>query len=203
MRLEATPLAQKLVGLAAIQAQSLGFHREKNVIALPLYKAEQVRRLWHTIYILDRRLAIDNGRPFLIQDHNIDTGLPHDVSDEWIEIHGSETGIEGDEHACVAESVQASETTPVGYLKAMSRFSNLTGRAWDTMYNAEQSQQTCSPWILKTFEEQISTWTRQLPPQLVWRGTSFEPSNAWQTRQRILIQVVSFVKTVHFSVLCH
>ena len=83
-RLDAHGSAEKVLALAISHAHHLGLQRERVVKKMPTFQGEMSRRLWWCIYLLDRRLAIETGRPFLIQDVNFDVGLPHNVSDEWL-----------------------------------------------------------------------------------------------------------------------
>ncbi|KXX77965.1 Transcriptional activator protein acu-15 [Madurella mycetomatis] len=60
-------------------AHDLGLYTEPG--PGPFIEAEMRRRTWWTIYILDRSLAIELGRPMLIDDSDCDVSLPAAIDD--------------------------------------------------------------------------------------------------------------------------
>lgn len=70
------------LGSAVRVAQDIGLHSESG--AWPVIDGEMRRRTWWTIYILDRSLALELGRPPLIDDSDCDTSLPTGVDDHFI-----------------------------------------------------------------------------------------------------------------------
>jgi hypothetical protein len=80
MRLDANERAQKVLALGVVHAHHLGIHLSHIVDEMPQPEAEMFKRIWWCMYILDRRVALVLGRPFLIQDANIGIGPPRDLS---------------------------------------------------------------------------------------------------------------------------
>jgi hypothetical protein len=74
--------AWKLIGNAVKVAQDLGLYTESG--PLPVIEGEMRRRVWWTIYILDRSMAVELGRPVLIDDADCDVSLPAGVDDHFI-----------------------------------------------------------------------------------------------------------------------
>lgn len=74
--------ALNCLGSAVRVAQDLGLHSD--VGPWPLVEGEMRRRTWWTIYILDRSLSLDLGRPMLIDDADCDVALPAGVDDAYI-----------------------------------------------------------------------------------------------------------------------
>ncbi|KAH6885765.1 fungal-specific transcription factor domain-containing protein [Thelonectria olida] len=70
------------LGRAVRVGQDLGLYSESG--PWPVIEGEMRRRTWWTIYILDRTLATELGRPVLIDDEDCDVSLPAGVDDQYI-----------------------------------------------------------------------------------------------------------------------
>lgn len=70
------------LGRAVRVGQDLGLYSESG--PWPVIEGEMRRRTWWTIYILDRTLATELGRPVLIDDKDCDVSLPAGVDDQYI-----------------------------------------------------------------------------------------------------------------------
>ncbi|KAK1146751.1 Transcriptional activator [Aspergillus melleus] len=70
------------IGLALRMAVSLGLHQEVMDQAISTEEREHRRRVWWSVYSLDRLLSLTLGRPFSIQDVDINLALPGQVGDE-------------------------------------------------------------------------------------------------------------------------
>ena len=90
------------LGNAARIGQDLGLYSESG--PWPVIEGEMRRRTWWTIYILDRSLATELGRPFLIDDEDCDVSLPAGVDDQYINDGGMlvPTGAEPLTHSLLA-----------------------------------------------------------------------------------------------------
>jgi hypothetical protein len=73
------------LGNAVRIGQDIGLHSESG--PWPVIEGEMRRRVWWTAYVLDRALALDLGRPVLIDDADCDVSLPAAVDDHYIQ-HG-------------------------------------------------------------------------------------------------------------------
>lgn len=71
-----------MVGLAMRTAIDLGMHRKANEINMDPFTAQLRRRLFWTVYYLERVVSMSLGRPFSISDRHIDLDLPLDVDDD-------------------------------------------------------------------------------------------------------------------------
>lgn len=74
--------AWRMIGLAARLCIELGLHQAKTLCqAYPNSKdfMKAIALFWD-VYILDRRFSLSTGRPFAIQDTDIDPALPKPVS---------------------------------------------------------------------------------------------------------------------------
>lgn len=70
-----------MIGLAMRIAIDLGLHRKANEASLDPFTAQIRRRLFWTVYYLERVISMSLGRPFSIADRHIDLPLPLDVDD--------------------------------------------------------------------------------------------------------------------------
>ncbi|KAG2411740.1 hypothetical protein HFD88_009296 [Aspergillus terreus] len=71
-----------MIGLAMRTAIDLGLHRKANEINLDPVSAQMRRRLFWTVYYLERVVSMSLGRPFSIADRHIDLPLPLDIDDD-------------------------------------------------------------------------------------------------------------------------
>jgi hypothetical protein len=90
------------LGNAVRVAQDLGLYTEPGTSSL--VENEMRRRTWWTVYILDRSLAIELGRPMLIDDSDCDVSLPAAVDDHHLTDRGQRLpdGVEGLTHSLLA-----------------------------------------------------------------------------------------------------
>ncbi|KAJ5689709.1 hypothetical protein N7462_004101 [Penicillium macrosclerotiorum] len=70
-----------MIGLAMRTCVDFGFHRESRYRRLQPYEAELRRRLFWSVYIIERSTAWSLGRPFSIPEEEIDTLPPHNIDD--------------------------------------------------------------------------------------------------------------------------
>lgn len=71
-----------MVGLAMRTAIDIGLHRKANELNLDPFTAQMRRRLFWTVYYLERVVSMSLGRPFSIADRHIDVELPLDINDD-------------------------------------------------------------------------------------------------------------------------
>lgn len=70
------------VGASVISAAlAIGLHRDGTKLGLSAEEVEIRRRVWAAVYCMDRALAVNTGRPALINDHFCDTQLVNDQAD--------------------------------------------------------------------------------------------------------------------------
>lgn len=153
------------------------------------FEGEMARRLWWCIYLLDRRLAIETGRPFLIQDVNIDVGLPQDISDERLERFRRAPSLAVD-HNQVIEG-----PTMVPYLIAMTSYSRVIGKVWEALYGAATSDKTPTTLLNEYLEHLIIQAQKHIQHEF-----SYDPLNPesygseklawWQVKQQFIMRIV-------------
>ncbi|GKZ79583.1 hypothetical protein AnigIFM56816_003784 [Aspergillus niger] len=133
-RLDIFGKAEKLLALAISHAHHLGLHRSRVLLNMSPFQSELFRRMWWSLYILDRRVAIETGHPFLIQDINVDTPLPRPVDDDQLSRFRNRSDVDLD-------TLQPSEasspyTTSFPYFRAMITYSQVLGKVWEGLYGA-------------------------------------------------------------------
>ncbi|KAI0024666.1 fungal-specific transcription factor domain-containing protein [Xylariomycetidae sp. FL0641] len=69
-----------MIGLAMRTCIDLGLHSKRNEVRLDGYTVQMRRRLFWSVYSLERTIAISLGRPLSIPDRQIDVDLPQDDS---------------------------------------------------------------------------------------------------------------------------
>ncbi len=70
-----------MIGLAMRTCVDLGLHREAYYGNMPPYEGQLRRRLFWTVYFLERVIAVSVGRPYSIADRDIDAQLPLEIDD--------------------------------------------------------------------------------------------------------------------------
>ena len=70
-----------MIGLAMRTCVDLGLHREAYYSTVKPYEGQLRRRLFWTVYFLERVIAVSVGRPYSIADRDIDAGLPLEIDD--------------------------------------------------------------------------------------------------------------------------
>jgi hypothetical protein len=71
-----------MIGLAMRTSIDLGLHRKANEANMDPFTTQIRRRLFWTVYYLERVVSMSLGRPFSISDRHIDLDLPLDVNDD-------------------------------------------------------------------------------------------------------------------------
>ncbi|KAI1824832.1 fungal-specific transcription factor domain-containing protein [Xylaria intraflava] len=81
-----------MIGLAMRTCIDLGLHTKRHEVNLDPYTIQMRRRLFWSVYSLERTIAICLGRPLSIPDRQIDVDFPIDPEDEaWDEITPAQT----------------------------------------------------------------------------------------------------------------
>ncbi|CAL5869127.1 uncharacterized protein PFLUO_LOCUS3355 [Penicillium psychrofluorescens] len=152
------------------------------------FESEMCRRLWWCIYLLDRRLAIETGRPFLIQDVNVDVGFPQDVSDEWLRIcHDSQSSVPN-------AASGANISSPVPYLIAMTAYSTVIGKVWEALYGASTTESTPSHFINEYLMHLITQSQKEIQREFTY--DPYSPTECrteglawWQVKQQLIMRI--------------
>ncbi|KAM5374702.1 hypothetical protein ACJZ2D_006346 [Fusarium nematophilum] len=191
-RLDANQQAARILALIVSMAHTIGMHRQATTDAIPAFHNQLYCRTWWAIYTLDRRIAIESGKPYLIRDCNVDTALPIDLSDEWMTRFATRTETVADlQHEIAAELARDRPPSPVPYTVAMARYSRVAGKAWDVLYGVKTPSTSMSP-IVEHLDTVLSKLLDTAPKELVHHlGTPGEAqartSPRWQVKQGLIL----------------
>lgn len=72
-----------MLGMAIRMAQDLGMHRNSARWHLPPLETEVRKRLWWTLYVMDRWVSASMGRPLEIDDNDCDVDFPALIEQDW------------------------------------------------------------------------------------------------------------------------
>lgn len=158
---------------------------------MPVFWAQMYCRTWWSIYVLDRRLAIESGRPYLIQDCNIDTALPLELGDDWLSQYSKATDTAQSLKRETSAEIASEPITPIPYLTAMVRFSRVVGKVWELMYGIKGLNPTSSA-MVEYADSVLCNLLENVPKDL-----SFDPRISpdlqfgtrlrWQVKQTMLL----------------
>jgi hypothetical protein len=83
----------------------LGMNREISPGSLEKREYERRRRLWWTLYIIDRKLSINMGAPLTVDDRDIDISMPKEkdlgFDNSALILHAKLAMLEGKVMTCI------------------------------------------------------------------------------------------------------
>ncbi|KAJ6020413.1 hypothetical protein N7540_005917 [Penicillium herquei] len=194
-RLDAHGSAEKVIALAISHAHHIGLQRERVVSSMNPFQAELSRRFWWCLYLMDRRLAIETGRPFLIQDVNVDVGLPQNVSNDWLtRSQRILNDASHESHASLGHLELSEPGTSVPYLVAMASYSRVVGKVWEALYGAATSESTPSPLLNEYLEHLITQSQRGIQSEFAYDPRHPSETTAgnlswWQIKQIFIMRI--------------
>ncbi|KIW86522.1 hypothetical protein Z517_01920 [Fonsecaea pedrosoi CBS 271.37] len=168
------------LGSAVRIAQSIGLHVEdahRTGGGNDLAPQEMCRRVWYSIFVLDRLLALQLGRPPAISEEGFDVQLPSQQSDVDLASPSSQHGTHG--------------TDWVGdYFIEMIKFSEIIGRVFESLYGPRRAE---DPVLILShidrLDDELSQWRSNLRRNLRFDlSHTFEKSIVYK-RQRNMLAV--------------
>jgi proline utilization trans-activator len=151
------------IGMALRMAISLGLHQEVSAsddpaaIGLDEESREHRRRVWWSIYSLDRILSVKSGNPITIHDEDIGVKLPSRLPGE-------------------------TEYCPAVVLRHYTELSRILGKVTKCIYRRSPEPRPVGE-LMKSVQHinsDLSRWDRQLPAQL-----RFDPDKLSTTRESV------------------
>ncbi|KAL1625555.1 hypothetical protein SLS56_007302 [Neofusicoccum ribis] len=193
-RLDALERGEKVMSLAVSYAHQLGIHRQKVLERMPFFDDEMYRRVWWCVYILDRRYALESGRPFMTQDFNVDAPLPRNISDDWLSSHRKDTQTSLQMADQIRSHLQEDHSTSVPYLSAIANYSRIVGKVWEALYGARETEAVPGFFLNEYLETLLSKFEAELPPEFLYSPneqfeTQFDSMPWWQIKQKMLIRM--------------
>ena len=167
------------LGLAIRIAQSLGLHVEDaKAVVGPVFSAnnEAQRRVWYSLFILDRLLALQLGRPPAIHegDFNVNLPIPIDIVDTT-------------EDSMLPSQKDKAEPSIGHYFIALIHFSLIIGRALRTVYSPQRTDLGEDLLLaIDNLDQELDQWKTSLPralrfdlPQTFGKSVSFRRQVSW------------------------
>ncbi|KAH6688490.1 fungal-specific transcription factor domain-containing protein [Plectosphaerella plurivora] len=192
-RLDATQRAARLLALAVCNAHIIGLNRQCTLDSMPIFSSQMFNRAWWCIYVLDRRLGLESGRPCIIQDSNVDTTPPVNLGDEWLTRYLSRTEKPAQLQREIALEVAANRVTSMPYLQAMVRYSKVVGKVWELLYGIKGSRSNSSA-MVEYADTVLCNLLEVLPESLsydpnVAGDVQFSTRLRWQVKQTMLLYI--------------
>ena len=146
-----------------------------------------MRRTWYSIYILDRLVALQLGRPVAIHEEDFCVNLPSKA--EEIAFGASGEGL---------TNLFENGVSPLDYFHAVIKFSRIVGQVISDLYRPSQVRMDPDQMLLSTtsLDEKLSEWKMDLPRHLRFDlGHTFEKSLVFRRqvgmRTQYLVELLS------------
>ena len=130
------------IGLALRMAICLGLHQEVSNSAIDLVEREHRRRVWWSVYSMDRILSVKSGNPITIHDEDIDVMMPSEVA-------GNECDL-----------------TSADVLSHYTQLSQILGRIGQSIYRKKHKSGTSLLSSTQEIMTDLSNWLKHLPGRL-------------------------------------
>ncbi|KAF9039664.1 hypothetical protein BDZ89DRAFT_945120 [Hymenopellis radicata] len=154
--------AWTMIGLAARYAIELGLHRHRP--GPPTLESELKKRVFWSIFMMDRHCSLYQGRPFMIRDEDFDVKYPFECDDEYWDTGNPATDFK----------------QPPGEPSKMHAFvqylnlCHIISFMMRTLYGIRKSQEAAGlkgSWIENTvavLDSMLNSWYNDLPTRLRW-----------------------------------
>ncbi|KAL4740935.1 fungal-specific transcription factor domain-containing protein [Aspergillus similis] len=196
LRLDANERAGKIIAIVVSHSHQLGLHREEVLSKMRIFESELYRRLWCCVYILDRQVSLETGLPFIIQDINVDTTLPLELTDDWLSRYAGCSKRARCLKAEINNELSTNPFTPIPYLTCMIRYSKVIGKVWEVLYRARSMMTDISlgPLTHEYLDHLITTAERQTPHNLACNASTSLADQVsglewWQVKQKAILRM--------------
>ncbi|KAI1180259.1 fungal-specific transcription factor domain-containing protein [Nemania sp. FL0916] len=138
-----------MIGLAMRTCIDLGLHTRRHEVGLDRFTIQMRRRLFWSVYSLERTIAICLGRPLSIPDRQIDVDLPLDPEDEAWE----ETGV--------AEIASPSRRRSLSLAIWLFKMRRIESRIQFSIYRADKPLSALTPKMNQLYQD-LESWRSSL-----------------------------------------
>lgn len=156
--------------------------------------------------MVDRRIAIESGQPYIIQDKNTDTALPLDLSDEWMTRFATRTETIAELRSEIEiELARDLPPSPIPYVTAMVRYSRVGGKVWEVLYGVK-APNTASSAMVEYADTVLCNLLENVPSDLRYdpgipSEVQFNTRPRWQVKQSLLLFMVR-ASSIAYPVRC-
>ncbi|KAK5210441.1 hypothetical protein LTR41_004109 [Exophiala xenobiotica] len=182
------------LGMGVRIAQSIGLHVEEGHRAScedALAPREMCRRVWYSIFVLDRLLALQLGRPPAVSEEGFYVNLPSKGSDVDLSNQNGQPSV--------------NEKYWIGdYFLAMINFSTIIGRVFDKLYGPKKAADVALILsVIGRLDSEMLQWRSQLPRHLRFDlSHTFEKSMTFKRQRNMLaIKFYNLQALIHRSLL--
>lgn len=141
-----------MIGVVMRHCLNGGLHRRSH---LPALVDQQRKRLFWTVYMLERSVARTLGRPCCVTDREIDVGLPANVSDE---IEDEEELVKALDQAS-RNPFQITNLSPAIHIIQVQR---IESKIHHTIYRVDRPISAIKPHKIARLRAELDHWNNQL-----------------------------------------
>lgn len=142
--------------------------------------------MWYSIYVLDRLLSLQLGRPPAIHDDDFNVPLPTRASDTEIDWAGE-----------LVEERDNSDASSGDYFLEVIAFSGIVGRVLRSLYRPRRSHFASEDLLTtKDLDRQLVEWKLALP-----RALRFDLGHTFEQLQTFKRQASSFTSMIELQTL--
>jgi hypothetical protein len=149
LRSPSQPGIWSIIGIVMRQAVSLGLHRKFHA---GLVVDQRRKRVFWTIYMLERSIARTLGRPVCISDRDIDVDLPANVA----------VDIE-DEAEMAAALQEDAGATPVSAAIHILRLARIESKIYSCLHRVDRSLDNIPSDKVARLRQRLEDWKEQIP----------------------------------------
>lgn len=162
---------------------------------MSIYDDQMFRRIWWEFYALDRRISVETGRPLVIQDLNVSTKCPLNLSDEWLEMVKDSKATYAEMTNELDAALSNAPRTSIPYLNAMISYGKVVSDVWNSLYGDSLSPLNRHSVVSDYLDVLIDTNQSKLPLYLKYDpaqsfGEQFSNLQFWQVKHAYLIYMV-------------
>lgn len=185
-----TDASWNMLGFAIRMGQSLGLHIDADQLGRPFSQCELRRRTWQSMFVLDRLLALQLGRPMAIHADDFVVSLPQSPAIYDDGMH----------------ELEASGPSYADYFVHVIQFSHIVESVIGGLYHPNQKEIPPARMLSSAFilDDRLARWRNSLPRHLRFDlSHTFERSSVFRRQVRSPFHTLSDVNNLSAQYACH
>ncbi|KAJ9304232.1 transcriptional regulator family: Fungal Specific TF [Paecilomyces variotii] len=142
-----------LVGVATRMAIGMGLHTSSTYENIPVDVSEYRKRIFWSLYMMDRVVSMALGRPFAMRDEDIDVEIFADVDDENIQT----------DRIIPQDPLQPSSMQVPRHILALRKIASVIGEKVYSQTKARGMDQGQRDEVIRQIHKQLVEWRRSMP----------------------------------------
>ncbi|KAJ9209436.1 transcriptional regulator family: Fungal Specific TF [Paecilomyces variotii] len=142
-----------LVGVATRMAIGMGLHTSSTYENIPVDVSEYRKRIFWSLYMMDRVVSMALGRPFAMRDEDIDVEIFADVDDENIRT----------DRIVPQDPLQPSSMQVPRHILALRKIASVIGEKVYSQTKARGMDQGQRDEVIRQIHKQLVEWRRSMP----------------------------------------